>query len=349
VALSAAFEVDDILLSRLGAGLRRQDVAQAAYLDIETTGLSGEMGAFAFLVGVGTFENLAFRVRQFFLTDLDDEPAMLTALTETLERCRCIVTFNGSSFDLPQLLTWYAMAGLPAPLGLPHIDLLHPARRLYARGLRSCRLAEVERELLGLRRHGDVAGASIPALYLSAMRRRSLRGLPPLFEHNSLDVLSLVAFLAYLRIDAGEAVEADAAHHLALAKWDEATSNSDAAVRQYRKVLELDRRTEIGGEAAVRLGRLLRTRGCSASCEALWLEELATTSSPIRQIRARIELARITEKGQKRPVVALAHAEEAVAQIDAASLRGFFAKSRPALEKRILRLQRKVNKGVRPG
>ena len=91
------------------------------------------------------------------------------------------------------------MAGQTAPFeDLPHIDLLQPVRLLYARSLPSCRLADVEQHLLGLQRSGDVPGTQIPALYFSYLRRRNLRALHPLFEHNALDVLSLAGILAYL-------------------------------------------------------------------------------------------------------------------------------------------------------
>ncbi len=342
VRLDGAFAVDDVLLGRLGTGLTLEHITEAAYLDIETTGLSGGTGTFAFLVGIGTFDNLAFRVRQYFLTDPGEEPAMLAAVADTLARCRSIVTFNGRSFDIPQLTTRYAMVRQTAPFDLPHIDLLHPARRLYSRLLTSCRLAEVEKHLLGLRRYGDVSGALIPALYFSYIRRRNLRGLPPLFEHNSLDVLSLVAFLAHLMTDAGEQVESAAAHHFALGKWDESVARPAEAIEQYRRVLAIDSRTEVGGDAAVRLGRLLRRReGWRVSLEH-WLQEVALTSSPIRRVRAHLELAKIYEHRAGDVCAALDHAEQARDLIGEASLHGFFAVTGPALEQRILRLHRKV-------
>ncbi|MGE3985089.1 MAG: ribonuclease H-like domain-containing protein [Dehalococcoidia bacterium] len=344
IRLDGAFAVDDVLLGRLGAGLTHEHVAEAAYLDIETTGLSGGTGTFAFLVGVGTFDNMAFRVRQYFLTDPGEEPAMLAALAETLARCRSLVTFNGRSFDVPQLTTRYAMVRQAAPFDLPHIDLLHPARRLYARMLTSCRLAEVEKHLLGLRRYGDVSGAVIPALYFSYIRRRNLRGLPPLFEHNSLDVLSLVAFLAHLMTDAGEHVESDAAHHFALGKWDETASRPAEAIEQYRRVLAIDTRTEVGGEAAVRLGRLLRRRdGWRVSLDH-WLQEADGTSSAIRRVRAHLELAKLYEHRAGDVCTALHHAELARDLISSASLHGFFSLTGPSLEQRILRLHGKVTK-----
>src|SRR5207247_396901 len=50
------------------------------YLDTETTGLAGGTGTYAFLVGVGFFDGETFEVRQYFMRDLDEEPALLDPL-----------------------------------------------------------------------------------------------------------------------------------------------------------------------------------------------------------------------------------------------------------------------------
>src|SRR3954454_17319995 len=103
IALAEALDLHPEFLDRLGDGVLKYDLRDAAYLDIETTGLSGGVGSYAFLVGVGTFDNLAFRVRQFFLADPSGEAAMLAGLAETVDRCKAFVTYNAKSFDLPQL------------------------------------------------------------------------------------------------------------------------------------------------------------------------------------------------------------------------------------------------------
>ena len=45
-------------------------------LDTETTGLAGGTGTYVFLVGVGFFDGDEFEVRQYFMRDLDEEPAL---------------------------------------------------------------------------------------------------------------------------------------------------------------------------------------------------------------------------------------------------------------------------------
>jgi uncharacterized protein YprB with RNaseH-like and TPR domain len=46
-----------------------------AFLDTETTGLAGGTGTYAFMVGVGRYENETFHLAQFFLRDPIEEPA----------------------------------------------------------------------------------------------------------------------------------------------------------------------------------------------------------------------------------------------------------------------------------
>ena len=53
---------------------------KCVFLDTETTGLSTTGGTFAFMVGVGWFENNHFLLRQYFLIHPDQEEAMLLDL-----------------------------------------------------------------------------------------------------------------------------------------------------------------------------------------------------------------------------------------------------------------------------
>src|SRR5262249_24346615 len=72
---------------------------------------------------------------------------------------------NGSTFDLPLLETRFIMARGRWPAAMPHIDLLRPARRVWAACFADCRLATLEREVIGLVRDDDIPGGFIPALY----------------------------------------------------------------------------------------------------------------------------------------------------------------------------------------
>jgi uncharacterized protein YprB with RNaseH-like and TPR domain len=167
--------------------------ARLLYLDTETTGLAGGTGTYVFLVGAGFFDGDAFEIRQYFMRDLDEEPALLAALEVLFRDFDGFVTYNGSGFDLPLLETRFVLARRRWPTTHFHLDLLHPARRLWSERLGDCRLGTVEQHVLGFTRDGDLPGALIPSIYFEYLRRKRPGQLPGVFEHNRRDVLSLAA------------------------------------------------------------------------------------------------------------------------------------------------------------
>jgi hypothetical protein len=149
----------------------------------------------AFLIGIGYFAGMTFRIEQFFLRDPSEERAMLGALGDVLHRFEALITFNGKCFDWPIVETRHSIARLRLRPAAPlHLDLLYPARRLYRRRIGSCALGALERAILRLPpRVGDVPGWLIPTLYFDYLRTRDARPLVPVFEHNRRDILSMLA------------------------------------------------------------------------------------------------------------------------------------------------------------
>ena len=184
------------LLARAGADLA--EGRRLLYLDTETTGLAGGTGTYAFLVGVGFFDGDHFEVRQLFMRDLDEEPALLTALEEIFQRFDGFVTYNGSGFDLPLLETRFVLGRRRFPGTVFHVDLLGPARRLWSDRLADCRLGTVERHALRFTRDDDLPGALIPTVYFEYLRRKRPDELPRVFEHNRHDILSLAALTGWV-------------------------------------------------------------------------------------------------------------------------------------------------------
>lgn len=175
-------------------------LSQALFLDTETTGLSGGTGTMAFLVGLGFFEEDRFVVLQAFLRDPGDEPAMIHFLAEFLPRFRLLVTFNGRGFDVPILQNRFVLARRPFPLdGVPHLDLLAPARRLWRERLVSCALTALERDILGVvRDQADIPSGVIPLVYRDYLRTGDAREIPRILYHNRMDILSMPVLAAHL-------------------------------------------------------------------------------------------------------------------------------------------------------
>ncbi|MBI3047240.1 MAG: ribonuclease H-like domain-containing protein [Acidobacteria bacterium] len=168
---------------------------RVVFLDLETTGLSGGAGTYAFLVGCGWFDAGTFRVRQFLLTGYAAERGLLEAVEETVAGAGAIATYNGKTFDLPIIETRCLLHRMATPFeGLAHVDLLHPARRLWKSD--EARLAAMDASVLGHVRENDVPGFEIPSRYFLYVRSGDPRPLEPVLEHNRLDLLSLAMLTA---------------------------------------------------------------------------------------------------------------------------------------------------------
>jgi uncharacterized protein YprB with RNaseH-like and TPR domain len=192
-------ELPEDLLGPLSAGtVERAHPLKWAFLDTETTGLAGGTGTYAFLVGVGAIDAAGFRLRQFFMRDYGEEASLLWRLSEHLAQFDVLITYNGKAYDQPLLETRYRMAraqGHPFDR-MQHLDLLFGARRLWKLRLESCRLVDLENQILGVERQGDLPGEMIPYCYFEYLRTKQAFRLVPIFHHNALDILSLACLTA---------------------------------------------------------------------------------------------------------------------------------------------------------
>ena len=171
---------------------------RALFVDLETTGLAGGAGTYAFLVGCAWFDNCVFHVRQLFMSRAAVEVALLEMLSTLAASADLVVSFNGKSFDLPLIETRYLFHRRSTPFAdLPHLDMLHAGRRLWradeddAEGGSSCRLTTLEATVCGHVREDDVPGSEAPMRYFHYVRTGDARPLAGVFEHNRLDLLSL--------------------------------------------------------------------------------------------------------------------------------------------------------------
>jgi uncharacterized protein YprB with RNaseH-like and TPR domain len=193
--------VPDVLARYTGAREFLQVAgSRLLFLDTETTGLSHGAGTFAFVIGLATLAPDAVVSTRLFVPEPADEPLAFRVLLGFLARHPYLVTFNGKSFDLHilrnRLLLHYPWRHEQLdPRLVPHLDLLHLARRLWKHRLLRVTLQDVERGILGLERHDDVAGSLIPAIYFDFLHRGELDGVVAVLEHNLKDVLSMVALL----------------------------------------------------------------------------------------------------------------------------------------------------------
>jgi uncharacterized protein YprB with RNaseH-like and TPR domain len=193
----AALEADPAHVAALALdpGLAGIDLRGMLLLDTETTGLAGGTGTLPFVVGLAWFEGESLRVQQFLLKRPGEEGPILHHLAERLAQSTCLVTYNGKTFDWPLLKSRFVMNRLPVPKALPHLDLLHCARRVYRHRSGGAKLVHLEEQVLGHVRVGDVPGSDIPELYFRYLRNGNGSLLAPVLDHNAQDMALLAALL----------------------------------------------------------------------------------------------------------------------------------------------------------
>lgn len=164
------------------------------FFDTETTGLSGT-GAYIFLAGLLEKKQGGFEMIQYVMPDPSNEAAFLYETGLWKSEDPIIFSYNGKSFDWPQLTSRWTMhrKELPKLKPLRQIDLFHGTKRIWKNELARMKLSTIEEEKLGFSREGDVPGFLIPAIYLDAVKSGYPEALEKVLLHNELDILSLVS------------------------------------------------------------------------------------------------------------------------------------------------------------
>jgi uncharacterized protein YprB with RNaseH-like and TPR domain len=333
------------LISQWAADPRLAELplSRFAFLDTETSGLAGGTGTYAFMVGIGRFVDEQFVLRQFFMRDPSEEPAMLEAISQFLAPARALVTFNGKGFDAPLLATRYRLNQIPIPFeNYAHLDLLPLARRLWRDRLESRALKFLEQHVLEMTRSSEeVPGIVIPWLYFDYLRTGDARPLAGVFYHNAMDVVAMAALLAHINEAVEHPYEGLVEHGLdfiALGKLFEDLGHWEEAARLFEHGLELDL-TEADFTVAVRRLSILQKRRGDFD-EALRLWERAAANG---HIYAHIEMAKYYEHKRRDPQTALQWTRSALEHVESDNLQAYMRKYwREDILHRLERLEKKV-------
>jgi len=313
ILLDDLHRFDGRIFRYLGEGCEAFNPREAVFLDTETTGLAGGAGTYAFLVGIGFFDDRGFVVKQFLMPELAEEKEMLILLADELKPFRSMVTFNGRVFDLPLLQTRYIMKGIQADWGWdPHLDLLPVSRRLWRGHFESCRLGCLEEEVLGFFREEDIPGYAIPPLYVRFLKEQRLSLLEPVLTHNRWDIASLAALAVSVCgiVESGEALSLEeGADFESAAKVFASADEGDLSLECYREAFTRELPEERRLPTGLALGQSLKSRGRLEEAAETW--EALRRDFP-RDRKCRIELAKYLEHGQKDFAAALECAAEAL-------------------------------------
>jgi uncharacterized protein len=279
------------------------------FFDLETTGLNGGAGTHVFLAGCAWFDDQrSFVVAQHLLVDFPSERTMLAAVADDLARAGALVSFNGKSFDAPVLETRYLFHRLTSPCAaLPHVDVLHPARRFWGRDREvGCSLTALERQVLGARRQGDVPGFEIPARYFHFVRSGDPRALVAVLEHNRLDLLSLAGLAAHLLhlLEHGADAARNGREAVALGRLYTRAGLDARADAAYRRALRLCGTGPMRTEALRALALAARRRRQFEAAAERWRELLETPNCPRAAAREATEALAIHHEHRHRDLAA---------------------------------------------
>lgn len=296
------------------------DARGALFLDTETTGLSGGAGTVAFLVGLGRLEGDRFAVYQYMMSNYGAEVLLLDKITPFIRDAQTLVTFNGRSFDIPLLRSRFTMCRLEDPTSdKAHLDLIHPARRLWKMRLKDCSLSHIEESELGLHRDHDLPGAEVPERYFSYLKTGDLSLLTDVIDHNRQDILSLGTLLVRLAGSYAAPLEQTSMMDVfslgkVLQKQGD-TTNAESCYRLAARTLPLSsmlrlRERHVAGQANRQLSLMLRSGDDMSQAEAVWRTMIERRQMGIFPY---VELAKLCEHRRRDIEGALNLTEQAIA------------------------------------
>jgi hypothetical protein len=346
VAVADTLPPDDSCWSRfalLSGAATGAPEGRMLFIDLETTGLAGGAGTYAFLVGCAWYQDGSLRIRQFFLSNFTAERVLLEAVAEIADSCGAIVTYNGKSFDLPLIETRFLLHRLETPFaGVPHVDMLHPARRLWREDGSECRLNALEQALCGHLREGDVPGFEIPSRYFQFVRTGDARRLEAVMEHNRLDLISLALLTARASqlLEDGPAAARTAREALGMGRlYERAGMTLDARGAFLRAAEHRDTDTETCAEAWRAYAVLSRRERKFSDAAQGWRRILDLPNSPPAILREASEALAVHHEHRLRDL-------EAARGFALQSLTVSSTRSRhEATEYRLARIERKLCNG----
>ncbi len=179
--------------------------------DIETTGLSPEQNSI-YCIGCGYLSGDEICVELFFAERPEEEAEVLSSFFTLVQKHNVLLTFNGSTFDLPFLekraeAQKYAPALSEAavrtvcerfPASYAHVDLYREVTRMrHLLDLSSYRQKNIE-QFLGCDREDKYTGGELTRIYREYVRHPDPEAREVILLHNREDVAGMFRLLSIL-------------------------------------------------------------------------------------------------------------------------------------------------------
>lgn len=304
------------------------------FFDTETTGLGGGVGNTIFLLGHARLTKDEIIMTQHFLPNPGGEVALYQSFLSSVDYTT-LVTYNGKSFDWPQLKTRHTLIrdSLPKLPEFGHFDLYHASRRLWKNRLDSVRLAVVEKEILHISREKDVPGYLAPMIYFDFIENKNPEGIFGVIHHNEVDILSLISLYIHLS-DLLLSSDNSSSDRFEIARWFDTLGEKEEAEKGYLHAASLDNKDSLKAKFAIALMLKKNKKWNDAIVEFHEVYERADKHLRLKTI---VELSKLYEHKKKDYSKALQFASEGLEVCNNLNDKNEIEE----LEKRITRLEKK--------
>ncbi|PFP31284.1 hypothetical protein COJ96_01180 [Bacillus sp. AFS073361] len=315
------------------------------FFDTETTGLGGGVGNTIFLLGYASISGDSLVLRQHILPNPGAEVPLYQSFLEKINY-KTLVTYNGKSFDWPQVKTRHTLVREHVPK-LPqfgHFDLFHAARRLWKHKLERLKLAVVEKEVLGVERVDDIPGFLAPMIYFDFIESKQPDGMMGILKHNEIDILSLVTLYTHITFQlCGVDIDQTRSESFEVGRWFAALGERNQAEKVLSKLVNGSDMTSYQAKFSLALQRKKEKDWV----KAMELYSDVTDSGDTRlMLEACLELAKIHEHRIKDYELAIDYCQKAIMLVSRSEQTAVISGqcSLEQLQFRLQRLERKMEK-----
>ncbi|WP_144547390.1 ribonuclease H-like domain-containing protein [Bacillus sp. X1(2014)] len=315
------------------------------FFDTETTGLGGGVGNTIFLLGYASVSGDSLILRQHILPNPGAEVALYQSFLEKVNY-KTLVTYNGKSFDWPQVKTRHTLVREHVPK-LPqfgHFDLFHAARRLWKHKLERLKLAIVEKEVLGVERVDDIPGFLAPMIYFDFIDSKQPDGMLGILKHNEIDILSLVTLYTHITFQlCGFDTNQTRPESFEVGRWFAALGEKNQAEKVLTQLVNGSDMTSI--QAKFSLALQSKREKDWVKAEKLF-SDVADSGNKRLMLEACLELAKIHEHRIKDYQLAIDYCQKAIMLVSQSEQTPIISGqySLEQLQFRLKRLERKMAK-----